>query len=83
MEYMMTYHTTCRNIRELNAKLRQAGENVQYIFAGFMQSSEAGYAHKTRHYIAEIISGENAGATTGDYVEICFSTPYTEGWRRD
>lgn len=72
----MIYHTSCKNLREYNAQLRAEGEKIQYHYAGYMQSSGIGAYHETRHYIAEITKGENAGATTGDYIEIVFNSPY-------
>lgn len=68
----MIYKVKEKTLRAYNARLKKEGAGVRYIFAGFMQSSEAGPAHKTRHYIAEITEGRNAGATTGDYKEIVF-----------
>lgn len=76
----MTLHTTAKNLREYNARLKKDGESIEYIFAGYMQSSGAGYAHKTRHYIARITEGQNSGATTGDYKEIVFNSDF-EGYR--
>lgn len=74
----MIYHTTAKNLKELNASIKQDG--IKYIYVGYRQSSAAGYAHQTRHYIAEITKGDNAGATTGQEFEIVFNTPYNEGW---
>ena len=72
----MIYYVPEKNLREYNARLKREGARVKYNFAGYMQSSSHGYAHNTRHYIAEITEGENAGATTGDYKEIVFGADY-------
>lgn len=68
----MTHYVTAKNLREYNAELKRESAGIKYIYAGYMQSSDAGPAHMTRHYMAEITEGPNAGATTGDYKEIVF-----------
>jgi hypothetical protein len=72
----MIYYVPDKNLAAYNARLKREGANIKYNFAGYMSSSGVGYARQTRHYIAEILSGENAGATTGDYKEIVFGADY-------
>lgn len=72
----MVYYVPEKNLREYNARLKREGAKIKYNYVGYMQSSSPGYAHDTRHYIAEITEGENAGATTGDYIEIVFDADY-------
>lgn len=75
----MRYHTIAKNLTELNAMKRVAGDNTKTVFAGFMPSSTTpGVQRRTRHYIDEIICGENAGATIGDYYEIVFDSDYAD-----
>lgn len=69
----MRLKTTARNLRELNAKLKKNGEDFKYNFYGYLPTGTVGRYGKTRHYIAEIVEGQNCGATYGDFVEIDFN----------
>ena len=68
----MRFKTTAKNLRELNAKLKKQGEDFKYNFFGFLPTGTVGGYGKTRHYIAEITEGQNAGATYEDPIEISF-----------
>lgn len=66
--------TKCKNLKELNAKLKAAGAEYKINFAGYMPTGRVGWSgEKTRHYISEITEGKNAGWTCGDYFEIDFN----------
>ena len=68
-----TMRTMCKNLRELNAKLKAAGAGYKIIFMCYMPTGKVGSnGEKTRHYMSEITEGKNAGCTCGDYFEIDF-----------
>lgn len=63
----------CKNLRELNAKLKAAGAGYKINFMCYMPTGKVGSnGEKTRHYISKITEGKNAGWTCGDYFEIDF-----------
>ena len=65
--------TKCKNLRELNAKLKAAGAGYKIYFMCYMPSGKVGSNdEKTCHYMSEITEGKNAGWTCGDYFEIDF-----------
>lgn len=65
--------TKCKNLRELNARLKAAGAGYKINFMCYMPSGKVGSnGEKTRHYMSEITEGKNTGWTCGDYFEIDF-----------
>ena len=69
----MVRRTKAANLKEINAMMSRTGSSYRIMFAGYMPTGRIGGDGKTRHYMYEIVSGENAGATYGDYFEIDFN----------